>query len=197
MPYRVADLIVECLQLHGVDRAYSVPGESFLPVLDSLYEQKSIDLVTCRHEGSAGLAAVADAKLTGKPGVFLVSRGPGAFNAGIALHVAEQEAIPLVMFIGQVDTPNLGRGAVQEIDASQTFAGTLKWTGRVDKAEIAAEVIARAFAIASSGTPGPVAIELPEDVLSHPAAEGTARVHGAARPSCSLEKSAAAMRAAT
>lgn len=190
MPFRVADLIVSCLQLHGVDRAYSVPGESFLPVLDALYEQEKIDLVTCRHEGSAGLAAVADAKLTGKPGVFFVSRGPGAFNGGIALHVAEQEAIPLVMFIGQVDTPNLGRGAVQEIDASQTFAGTLKWTGRIDNAEIAAEVVARAFAIASSGTPGPVVVELPEDVLSQPAAEGTARVHGVARPSCSPDDAA-------
>lgn len=190
MPFRVADLIVSCLQLHGVDRAYSVPGESFLPVLDSLYEQEKVDLVTCRHEGSAGLAAVADAKLTGKPGVFFVSRGPGAFNGGIALHVAEQEAVPLVMFIGQVDTPNLGRGVVQEIDTAQTFGGTLKWTGRIDKAEIAAEVVARAFAIASSGTPGPVVVELPEDVLSHPAAEGAARVHGVARPSCSPDDAA-------
>jgi acetolactate synthase-1/2/3 large subunit len=110
MTYRVADLVVDSLLAHEVDRVYSIPGESFLPVLDALYGRADVDLVTCRHEGSAGLAAVADAKLTGRPGVFFVSRGPGAFNAGIALHVAEQEAIPLVMFIGQVDTPNLGRG---------------------------------------------------------------------------------------
>jgi len=190
MTYRVADLVVDSLLAHEVDRVYSIPGESFLPVLDALYGRADVDLVTCRHEGSAGLAAVADAKLTGRPGVFFVSRGPGAFNAGIALHVAEQEAIPLVMFIGQVDTPNLGRGAVQEIDASKAFAGTLKLAVRIDKPERAAEELARAFAAARNGTPGPVAVELPEDVLSWAAAEGSARVHGCAEAGCSVEAAA-------
>jgi acetolactate synthase I/II/III large subunit len=109
MAFRVADLIVDTLIAHGVDRAFSVPGESFLALLDALYERDEIDLVTCRHEGSASLAAVADAKLTGRAGVMMASRGPGAFNAALGLHVASQEAIPLVLLVGQVDTPNLNR----------------------------------------------------------------------------------------
>lgn len=190
MNHRVADLIVNSVALHGIDRVYSVPGESFLPVLDALVERSDIDLVTCRHEGSAGLAAVADAKLTGRPGVFFVSRGPGAFNGGIALHVAEQEAIPLVMFIGQVDTPSLGRGAVQEIDTSKAFAGTLKWSGRIDSAANADEMIARAFSIARSGTPGPVCLELPEDVLAVDAGRREPHLRRLAIPECSLEAAA-------
>lgn len=185
MTRRVADLLAESLEAHGIDRIYSVPGESFLPVLDALINQPNIDLVTCRHEGSAGLAAVADSKLTGRAGVFFVSRGPGAFNGGIALHVAEQEAIPLVMFVGQVDTPSLGRGAVQEIDASRAFGGTLKWYGRIDRADHAEELVAAAFAIAQSGTPGPVCVELPEDVLSEEAAQQRPRRHSIAIPECS------------
>lgn len=193
MIYRVAEVVVESILKHGLDRVYSVPGESFLPVLDAMVDEPSLDLVTCRHEGSAGLAAVADAKLTGRPGAFFVSRGPGAFNAGIALHVAEQEAIPLVMFIGQVDTPNLGRGAVQEIDASRAFSGTLKWTGRVSGPELAHEVLARAFAIASSGTPGPVAVELPEDVLFLPAVQAGLQTHQMVAASCTTETARACM----
>lgn len=189
--YRVAEMVVDSLTVHGVDRAYHVPGESFLPVLDALYGRNDVDLVTCRHEGSAGLAAVADAKLTGTPGVLFTSRGPGAFNAGIALHVAEQEAIPLVMFIGQVDTPNLGRGAVQEIDSSKAFSGTLKWSARIERPEQAAEVLSRAFAAASSGTPGPVVVELPEDVLSLAAEERSVRALGTAKPECSVEAATA------
>ena len=190
MNRRVADLLVESLSIQGIDRVYSVPGESFLPVLDALINKPEIDLVTCRHEGSAGLAAVADAKLTGRAGVFFVSRGPGAFNGGIALHVAEQEAIPLVMFVGQVDLPSLGRGAVQEIDTARAFGGTLKWSCRIDRAERAEELIAEAFTIAQSGTPGPVCIELPEDVLATSAAQHSSRHYPIALPECSLESAA-------
>lgn len=179
--YRVADLIADSLVLHGVDRAFSVPGESFLPLLDALFERNAIDLVTCRHEGSGALAAVADAKLTGRPAVMMVSRGPGLFNAALALHVAEQEAVPLVVLMGQVDTPMLGRGAVQEVDAGKAFAGIVKWTCRINSAHHAAEHMARAFAVATSGVPGPVIVELPEDVLSNDAeAAPSARVHGVA-----------------
>lgn len=184
MTYRVADLIAESLAMHGVDRAFSVPGESFLALLDALHDSKALDLVTCRHEGSASLAAVADAKLTGRPGVVLASRGPGAFNAAIGVHVAAEEAVPLVLLIGQVDTQNLGRNAVQEIDSARAFSGLLKWSGRVDRASQAAEVMARAFAAAASGTPGPVVVELPEDVLTFPA-QGRPRVHGVARAGAS------------
>jgi acetolactate synthase-1/2/3 large subunit len=181
MAFRVADLIVDALIAHGVDRAFGVPGESFLALLDALYERDEIDLVTCRHEGSASLAAVADAKLTGRAGVVMVSRGPGASNAAIGLHVASQEAIPLVLLVGQVETPNLNRDAVQEIDTGRAFSGLIKWSIRIDSAAQAPEMMARAFSVALSGTPGPVVVELPEDVLEVDAGLLSARVHGIAR----------------
>jgi acetolactate synthase-1/2/3 large subunit len=178
---------VSNLKSHGIDRVYSVPGESFLPVLDALFEDPDIDLVTCRHEGSAGFAAIADVKLTGRPGIFFVSRGPGAFNGSIALHVAEQEAIPLIMFIGQVESFNLGKGVVQEIDSSKAFAGTLKWSAKIDNPATANEVLNRAFLIAQTGTPGPVCIELPEDVLSMQSTEESYAPDLVASPECSIE----------
>jgi len=181
MTYRVAEAIVDSMVAHGMDRGFSVPGESFLALLDALYGRQDFDLVTCRHEGSAALAAVADAKLTGRAGVVMVSRGPGACNAAIGVHAASQEAIPLILLVGQVDTPNLGRGAVQEIDVAKAFAGMLKWSGRIDQAENASQILARAFAVAESGTPGPVAVELPEDVLTEVVARSAPRVHGQAR----------------
>jgi acetolactate synthase I/II/III large subunit len=103
--FRVADLIVDALVAHGLDRAFGVPGESFLALLDALHGRNEVDFVTCRHESGASLAAIADAKLTGRAGVAMVSRGPGAFNAGLCVHVASQEAVPLVLLVGQVDLP--------------------------------------------------------------------------------------------
>ncbi len=194
MAYRVAELVVDSLLAHGVDRAFSVPGESFLALLDALYARTDFDLVTCRHEGSASLCAVADAKLTGRAGVVLASRGPGAFNAAIGVHVAAEEAIPLVLLIGQVDTANLGRGAVQEIDSSRAFSGLLKWSGRIDRPSLAAEVMARAFAAATSGTPGPVAVELPEDVLTQLVEQRPGRLNGVARAEASAEDAARVQR---
>lgn len=185
MTYRIGELIADSLIHHGVDRAFSVPGESFLGLLDALLDRPALDLVTCRHEGSASLAAVADAKLTGRPGVVMASRGPGAFNAAIGVHVAAEEAIPLILLIGQVDRPNLGRGAVQEIDSAKAFAGLLKWSGRIDHPAQAAEIMARAFAIASTGTPGPVAVELPEDVLVETIDKPAPRRHGMAKATAS------------
>jgi acetolactate synthase-1/2/3 large subunit len=161
MAFRTADLIVDSLVAHGVDRAFSVPGESFLALLDALYERNEIDLVTCRHEGSASLAAVADAKLTGRAGVVITSRGPGACNAALGLHVASQEAIPLIMLVGQVETAELNRDAVQEIDTTRAFGGLIKWSTRIDSAAKAPEMMARAFSTALGGTPGPVVVELP------------------------------------
>ncbi|WP_027535086.1 thiamine pyrophosphate-dependent enzyme [Bradyrhizobium sp. WSM3983] len=182
MTYRIAELIADSLIAHGVDRAFGVPGESFLPLLDALHDRDQIDLVTCRHEGSASLAAVADAKLTGRAGVVMASRGPGAFNAALGLHVAAQEAIPLMMLVGQVDRPNLDREAVQEVDCSRSFDGVLKWAVRLDVAALVPEMMARAFAIAQSGTPGPVAVELPEDLLADMADGLVARTHGTVQP---------------
>jgi acetolactate synthase-1/2/3 large subunit len=132
MAFRVADLIVDALIAHGVDRAFSVPGESFLALLDALHERDEIVLATCRNEGSASLAAVADAKLTGRAGVVMASHGPGASDAALGLHVASQEAIPLVLLVGQIETPNLNRDAVQEIDTGRAFSGLIKWSTRID-----------------------------------------------------------------
>lgn len=168
MTYRVADALADTLIKHGVDRAFSVPGESFLPLLDALLDRPQIDLVTCRHEGSAALAAVADARLTSRPGVLFVSRGPGMANAGIGVHVAQQDALPLVVFVGQVDLPNLGRDAFQEVDYARMFGGVAKWVGEVIHADQVGEIVARAFAVAAGATPGPVLVVLPEDVLSEP-----------------------------
>jgi len=187
MAYRVADAIVDSMVAHGVDRGFSVPGESFLALLDALHGRQDVDLVTCRHEGSAALAAVADAKLTGRAGVAMVSRGPGACNAAIGVHVASEEAVPLILLIGQVDTPNLGRGAVQEIDAAKAFAGMLKWSGRIHAAASVGQIMARAFAVAESGTPGPVVVELPEDVLTEVVTRSVVQVHGQARPQAHVD----------
>ncbi|EIG57878.1 thiamine pyrophosphate-dependent enzyme [Bradyrhizobium sp. WSM1253] len=196
MTYRVAELVADSLVAHGIDRAFGVPGESFLALLDALRDRSDFDLVTCRHEGSASLAAVADAKLTGRAGVVMASRGPGAFNAALGLHVAAQEAIPLVMLVGQVDRPNLARDAVQEIDCGRSFDGVLKWSVRLNSADLVPEMMARAFAVAHAGTPGPVAVELPEDLLEE-AAEGLAvRTNGLAHPepgNAATERAAAAL----
>lgn len=165
MSRRAADLLVECLSLQGLDRAFCVPGESYLPVLDAFSASNQVDLVTCRHEGGAGYMAVADAKLTGRPGVAFVSRGPGATNASIAVHTAEQDGVPLLLFIGQVARADIGRGAFQEIDYQVYFGEVAKWVHTVEDAETLPEVIAAAVRISSTPSKGPVVIVLPEDML--------------------------------
>lgn len=157
--------LVATLALHGVDRVFCVPGESYIPVLDALIDEPAIHLVTCRHEGGAGLMAVADAKLTGRAGTCFVSRGPGASNAAIAVHVAEQDAAPLVLFIGHVERKDIGRGAFQEVDYRKTFADMAKAVEEVHDPDRLPEVAASAYHLAESGTPGPVVVVLPEDVL--------------------------------
>jgi acetolactate synthase-1/2/3 large subunit len=159
------EILVRTLKRAGVDRVFCVPGESYLGALDAFYDEPSIDVVTCRHEGGAGLMAVADARLTGRVGVCLVSRGPGAGNATLAVHVAGQDAAPVVFFIGQVERANLGRGAFQEVDYVKTYSDLAKWTVEVHDAARLPEFIARAIHEAQSGTPGPVVVSIPEDVL--------------------------------
>jgi acetolactate synthase-1/2/3 large subunit len=144
-------------------------GRGFLAALDALYDAPAIDVITCRHESGAGLMAVADAKLTGRPGVAFVSRGPGASNAAIALHVAEQDAAPLVLFIGQVERKDRGRGAFQEVDYEKAFGGLCKDVWEVRQGKQLAAVCARAFARAASGIPNPVLVVLPKNVLLDPA----------------------------
>ncbi|MDT8343192.1 MAG: thiamine pyrophosphate-binding protein [Thermohalobaculum sp.] len=162
---RAADLMVDCLAAQGADRIFCVPGESYLALLDALHGDARIDLVVCRHEGGAGLMAVADAKLTGRPGVVAVSRGPGATNASIAIHLAEQDAVPLVALIGQVARDERGRGAFQEVDYTAMFGTIAKAVWEVADAARLPEAVARAWQVAQSGTPGPVVIALPEDML--------------------------------
>lgn len=160
-----AALMVDCLVAQGVDRAFCVPGESYLPLLDALANSQAIDLVTCRHESGAGFMALSDAKITGRPGVAIVSRGPGATNASISVHNAEQDAAPLVLFIGQIARIDKGRGAFQEVDYTSFFADMAKGVWEVNNPDTLPETIARAFNVAQSGTPGPVVISLPEDML--------------------------------
>lgn len=165
MTRRAADLLVDCLAAQGADRVFCVPGESYLPVLDALHGHAGIATVTCRHESGAGFMAVADAKLTGRPGLCFVSRGPGATNAAIAVHTAEQDAVPLILFVGQVPRSQLGRGAFQEVDYAKTFTDMAKGVWTLHEPERLPEVLARAFSVALAPTPGPVVVVLPEDLL--------------------------------
>ena len=169
----VARQIVATLRAHGVDRAFCVAGESYLAMLDALYDTLTvdppgIDVVTCRHEGSAGLAALADAKLTGRAGVALVSRGPGATNAALAVFAAAHDATPLVLLVGQSRLADLDGPAFQEVDCGALFGGLAKGVWTVRAPTRAAELTARAIRVAESGTPGPTVLVLPEDVLAAP-----------------------------
>jgi acetolactate synthase I/II/III large subunit len=162
---RAATVLANTLINHGVDRVFCVPGESYLALIDALYDTPSIDVVTARHEGGASFMAVADAKMTGKPGIVMVSRGPGAANASIGIHVSQQDAAPVIMFVGQVSREDRGRGAFQEVDYVKTYSDMAKWVIEVSDADKISECVRRAFVIAQSGTPGPVIISLPEDML--------------------------------
>lgn len=165
MTIRAADLLVECLTVHGVERVFCVPGESYLSVLDSLHDQPAIDVITCRHEGGAGFMALGQARLTGKPSVLFVSRGPGCMNAAIAIHSAQQDASPLLVFVGQAERENLQREAFQYMNYERLFGDVAKWVVEVHDASRLSDVVCTAFYLAQSGTPGPVVISLPEDML--------------------------------
>lgn len=165
-----AERLIAFLADQGIDRAFCVPGESYIALLDALHAHPRMDLVTCRSEGGAGFMAVADAKMTGRPGVVLVSRGPGACNAAIAVHTAEQDAVPLILLVGQVEKRDLRRNAFQEIDYARMFGGIAKWVGEATEPDQVPELIARGYAMATQGVPGPVVLSLPEDVLAEPCA---------------------------
>ena len=160
------ELITNSLIANEVDRVFCVPGESYLGLLDALYERRSaIDTVVCRHEAGAGFMALADARLTGVPGVAWVSRGPGASNAAIAVHTAQQDGVPFLLFVGDVPASNDQRGSFQEIDYRQMYGSIAKWTAAVTDPNRMAETILRAFQVATTGVPGPVVISVSEDVL--------------------------------
>ena len=159
-------LLVEGLVSHGVNTAFAVPGESYLEVLDALYEKSDqIRLIGCRQEGGAAYMAEAYGRLTGQPGICFVTRGPGATNASIGVHTAAQGSTPLILFIGQVPTSHLGYEAFQEMDYTAFFGGIAKWVTEITHPDQIPEVINKAFRIATSDRPGPVVIALPEDVL--------------------------------
>ena len=158
-------LLVDALKVHGVDMAFGVPGESYLSVLDAFYESRDdIKFVICRQEGGAANMADAYGKLTGRPGICFVTRGPGATNASIGIHTAFQDSTPLILFIGQVDNEVAEREAFQEIDYRRMFGQMAKWVAQIDRPERVPEMISHAFHLAVSGRPGPVVLALPEDM---------------------------------
>lgn len=188
-------LVVDAMLAQGTDTVFCVPGESYLDVLNALYaQQDAIRVVVCRHEGAAAFMAEAHGKLTGRPGVCMVTRGPGATNASIGVHTAFQDSTPMILLIGQVGRDMIEREAFQEIDYRRMFGQFAKWVAQIDDVARVPEFIARAYSVAMSGRPGPVVLALPEDMLtdsafpsiaprvdipqSHPAPEALQRLGG-------------------
>src|SRR5271156_1703913 len=165
MSRTVARLLAESLEAHEVDQIYCVPGESYIGLTSALIERNSIRVIVCRHEGGAGYMAVADGRLRDRAGVAVVSRGPGLSNAMVALHSAYHDATPIVMLIGQVERQDFGRLALQEQNYSRLLSDVTKEVIEVNQPEQASEALARAFHLAESGTPGRVAVILPEDIF--------------------------------
>ena len=159
-----AHALLNVFQTNGIDRVFLVPGESYLGVLDALLDFPGIDTVVCRHESGAGFMAVADGRLTGLPGVAMVSRGPGASNASIAVHTAQQDAVPMILLVGQIPKRDLRKEAFQEIDYSKMFGSIAKWVFEATEPEQLAQAALKAIRIATSGTPGPVVLVIPEDI---------------------------------
>ncbi|RMF36635.1 MAG: thiamine pyrophosphate-binding protein, partial [Alphaproteobacteria bacterium] len=158
------ELIAAGLKAQGVARVFCVPGESYLAVLDALHDGP-IAITVARQEGGAAMMAEAWGKLTGRPGVALVTRGPGAANAAAGVHVAQQDATPMVLMIGQIARDMRGRDAFQEVDYARMFGGMAKWVAEIDSAARIPEMMSRAWHVAMSGRPGPVVLALPQDML--------------------------------
>jgi acetolactate synthase I/II/III large subunit len=172
-------LLVDQLVAHGADTAFCVPGESYIALLDGLYESP-IRLITCRHEAGAANMADAYGKLTGRPGICIVTRGPGATHASVGVHTAFQDSTPLILLVGQVASDQEEREAFQELDYRRMFGQMAKWVAQIDRVDRIPELIARAFATACSGRPGPVVLALPEDMLAKSSDVGDAlRFNGA------------------
>src|SRR5688572_23520576 len=158
-------ILVDQLRILGCDRIFTVPGESFLAVLDALHDTPEIDLTVCRQEGGVAYMADADGKMTGHPGIAFVTRGPGATNASAGVHVAFQDSTPMILFVGDLDRADRDREGFQEVDFTQFFSPIAKWTARIDDARRIPEYVARAWRVATAGRPGPVVLALPEDML--------------------------------
>src|SRR5450432_2555983 len=150
-------ILVDQLVAQGVNRVYCVPGESYLAALDALYDS-GVEVTICRQEAGAAMMAGTVGRLTGRPGVCFVTRGPGAMNAAHGVHIAEHDSAPLILFIGQVERAMLGRGAFQEMDYRAVFGSMAKWVVEIDSPARLPEIIQRAFHVAMQGRPGPVVI---------------------------------------
>ena len=167
MTRTAAEVLVDQLKIQGVTHVFCVPGESYLPVLDALVDS-GIQVTVCRNEGGACMMAESHGKQTGRPGVCFVTRGPGATNGSGGIHIAQQDSTPLILFVGQVERENRGRDAFQEMDYRAFFGGMAKWVAEIDEPDRVAEHVARAFATAMAGRPGPVVLSLPHDMLPLP-----------------------------
>ncbi|MEM6661859.1 MAG: thiamine pyrophosphate-binding protein [Pseudomonadota bacterium] len=159
-------LLIDCLRAQGTRRIFAVPGESYLAALDGLHDANDIELVLTRHEGGAAFMAEAHGKLTGQPGIAMVTRGPGATNASIGVHTAMQDSSPMILFVGQIATWMRDREAFQEVDYRAYFGPIAKWVTECDDVKRLPEIVSRAWTTALSGRPGPVVVALPEDMLS-------------------------------
>src|SRR3954447_4810242 len=164
------EILARSLVVQGADHVFCVPGESHLALLDGLYdEREKVRLIVCRHEAGAANMADAYGKLTGRPGIALVTRGPGATHASVGIHTAFQDSTPLILLVGQVPRKFADREAFQEVDYRRMFEGVAKWVAQIDDARRLPEYLSRAFHTAVSGRPGPVVLALPEDMLTEKA----------------------------
>jgi acetolactate synthase-1/2/3 large subunit len=176
-------MLVDALRVHGVDRLFCVPGESYLEVLDALYDTPQIAVTVAKHEGAAANMAEADGKLTGRPGICFVTRGPGATHASIGVHTAYHDSTPMILFIGQVQRDVRGREAFQEVEFRQMFGLLAKWVAEVESADRIPEYVLNAFQVATQGRPGPVVLSLPEDVLAEQSSACDTKPYQAAQTS--------------
>ncbi len=181
-----ASAIVECMRMEGVSKAFCVPGESYLPLLDALHDEKAIQVISARHESGAGFMAEGYAKASLKPGVVMATRAVGGGNAAIAVHTAYQDSTPMVVFLGQVSSKFRGREGFQEVNLETYFEPIAKWTVEITDAKRTPELVQRAFRIAKSGRPGPVVVSLPEDILPMEAEMQFGPVTSVPRPAPSL-----------
>src|SRR5471030_832985 len=159
------EILIDQLAIHGVRHAFCVPGESYLAALDA-FHGSNIALTVCRHESAAAIMAEAVGKVTGRPGICFVTRGPGATNASAGIHIARQDSSPMIVFVGQVGRAMRDREAFQELDYRAVFGSLAKWATEIDDPARIPEIVSRAFHVATSGRPGPVVIALPEDMLT-------------------------------
>lgn len=176
-----AQVLVDQLTIQGVDHVFCVPGESYLAVLDAFHDA-NINVTVARQEAGAGIMADASARLTGRPGIVFATRGPGAMNAAHAIHIAEHDSTPLILFLGQVGRSMRGRGAFQEMDYEQVFGSFAKWAVEIEDPARIPEIVSRAFHTAMQGRPGPVVVSLPEDMLRQKASVNDAPRAIAAQP---------------